>query len=75
MSIGSELPESLRPEAELSLPPQVTGPIEGESLLHVSGLKLADGPQEGQTLQVRLLRSQLVQDRHRGRIVRPQLPV
>lgn len=52
MSIGNVAPNSHRPEAELSLPPQVTGLIKGESLLHISGLKLADGRHEGQTLQV-----------------------
>ena len=51
MSIGSSgLPYSLR--GELSLPPLVTGSIEGECLLYISGLELADEPQEGQTLQV-----------------------
>ena len=52
MSIGDVLPDSHRPAAELSLPPQVTGLIEGESLLHISGLRLIEGPQDGQTLQV-----------------------
>ncbi len=52
MSNGSDLSQGQRPHAELSLPPQVTGPIEGESLLHISGLRMADGPHEGQTLQV-----------------------
>ena len=51
MSIGSSgLPHSLR--GELSLPPLVMGSIEGECLLYISGLELADEPQEGQTLQV-----------------------
>ena len=74
MSIGTGLPQSLRPEAELSLPPQVTGLIEGESLLHISGLKLVDGPHKEQALQVLLLPSlivKLVREKHLGLIVSP----
>lgn len=52
MSIGDGLSLSLRPEAEISLPPQVTGSVEGESLLHISELKLIKGSCEGQALQV-----------------------
>lgn len=42
----------LRPAKELSLPPEVEGPVKGETLLHISGLKPAYGPLESQTLQV-----------------------
>ena len=42
----------LRPAKELSLPPEVEGPVKGETLLHISGLKPADGPLDSQTLQV-----------------------
>ena len=52
MSTTDGGPKGLRPSKELSLPPEVEGPIKGETLLHISGLKLADGPLESQTLQV-----------------------
>ena len=52
MSTTNGAPKKLRPAKELSLPPEVEGSIKGETLLHISGLKPADGPLESQTLQV-----------------------